>query len=524
MNPIIGWGIGGFMLGAAWESGESIVASPFVSGVIVLGIGLAGMAWYVGRRPSASLMSCMLLAMCATAAFGAGMVRVDYARLAAEDTMINTVLGELVTVEGVVVDEPDVRDRSTRLTVRGERLIMGSGKAYETRATLLATAPIYETYAYGDHVRLSGAITFPTPVIFRDDPSGRAFDYLSFLRARGISYLMAHPEITRISMGEGNAVYAALLTFKDHLLWNIHALLPEPHASLLGGIVLGAKEAMGETLLDNFRTVGVIHIVVLSGYNMVVVAQGIQYLLKPLPRLLALIAASGSIAAFAVMAGAGATVIRASSMAIVALYARASGRTVHALSLLALAGFAMAVVNPYVLLYDPAFQLSFVATAGLIIGTPLIAPYLVRLPIGSALREIVAATVSTQLAVLPLLLYMTGTVSVVALLTNLLILLFIPLTMFLGFCVGFLGLVHPLLALPCAYGAYALLTYDLAIVVFFSSLSFAAITLPPLPLWGVIVWYMAYGAIGLAYASRISFDTKSSTNEFVHIAVRQDAN
>ena len=75
---------------------------------------------------------------------------------------------------------------------------------------------------------------------------------------------------------------------------------------------------------------------------------------------------------FAMMVGGGPTVARASIMALAALLARATGRQYEAGVALFLAGALMVVVNPLVLVYDVGFQLSFLATLGLIYLAPLL--------------------------------------------------------------------------------------------------------------------------------------------------------
>src|SRR5690606_20159485 len=112
---------------------------------------------------------------------------------------------------------------------------------------------------------------------------------------------------------------------------------------------------------------GIIHIVVLSGYNIIIIAEVIQRALRFLPSRVRLIVSASSIALFVVLVGASATVVRASIMAVTALVARSTGREALGLQMLFFAGIVMLISNPSLLLYDPSFQLSFIATLGLIL-------------------------------------------------------------------------------------------------------------------------------------------------------------
>ena len=265
----------------------------------------------------------------------------------------------------------------------------------------------------------------------------------------------------------------------------------------MGGLVVGAKQSLGKELLDAFRMTGIIHIVVLSGFNITIVANFIMRFFGMFLRKRgsgSLIAGGISIVLFVIMVGASATAVRAGAMALIGLLALATGRTSAITHALILTGFLMVLHNPYILLFDPSFQLSFLATLGLIQISPRIEARIMRVPKFWGLRTIIAATLATQLFVLPLLLYNTGQFSVVGLLVNLLILPLIPITMLFGFLTGVAGFLSTILSMPFAFISYALLTYELKIVELFSSLPFASVTIPYFPAWLMVLLYAALAA------------------------------
>jgi len=91
-----------------------------------------------------------------------------------------------------------------------------------------------------------------------------------------------------------------------------------------------------------------------------------------------------------------------------------------------------------------------------------------------------------------LLLYMMGELSVVAILVNLLVLMFIPATMLLGFLTGALGFISAWLVLPLSYLTYGLLTYELKVVELFASLPFSSLQIRFFPFWLMLVIYGFY--------------------------------
>ncbi|MEX0930433.1 MAG: ComEC/Rec2 family competence protein, partial [Candidatus Paceibacterota bacterium] len=304
------------------------------------------------------------------------------------------------------------------------------------------------------------------------------------------------PEIERVGTREGNIVVAGLISLKHLLMNGIERVLSDPHAALAGGILLGVEQSLGESLEDAFRNTGLIHIVVLSGYNVTIVAVAIASVLKHIGFGLKLRSALsiGGIVAFAFVVGLGPTVVRASIMGALVVLAHASGRRSDMLRALALAAAVMVAINPLILVYDPSFQLSAIATFGLMTLSPIIERWLMFVPTFGGLREIVMATVATQIAVLPLLVYMVGTFSLVSVPVNVLALPAVAPAMLFSFLAGLVGIVSRALALPLAMIAYALLGYILFVVEIFNALPFSHVLVPPMPLWVPLAMYVALGA------------------------------
>jgi len=380
--------------------------------------------------------------------------------------------GQSVSLIGKVVTDPDERETSTRLTVFVQEVngIISSGK-------ILVTTHRYLDVSYGDVVHVQGILEKPES--FETD-TGRTFNYPKYLSAHRITHGLFFADVEVIEHGKGNIVLAALLGLKNRLVGRIDELLPDPEAPLLAGLLLGEKQSLGEDLYASFQRAGVVHMIVLSGYNVSLV---VQALLKStemfLPRNLSFITAGFGIIAFALMTGATETTIRASVMAGILILASVLRRPYSALRALLMAGALMVLINPYLLLYDVSFQLSFLATAGIILFSDSIAKRLTFLPNFLGLREIGGATLAAQLAVLPILIISIGNVSVVSPFANMLVLAAVPWAMLFGFVASMLGFVGVWLALPFSTIAYGLLNYILNISVWFGDLPFASLTVPP---------------------------------------------
>lgn len=413
---------------------------------------------------------------------GLGIFRIDVSGDEKSMRALNNLVGKVVEMEGVIALEPDVREEYTNVVLEARNVL-------NAKPIVLIRVPAYPEIKYGDEVSVVGKITIPKN--FQSKDNARAFDYQSYLAKDGIYYQMYFPKITVVAEGKGNIIREKLFALKAWLMKNISQNISEPEASLAGGITLGTKQSLGSELLQRFRETGVAHIVVLSGYNIAVVAGIISRLIMFMPFSIRLFMSALGIVLFAVMVGGGATVVRATAMALVVILARMLGRESDALRVLVLVGGLMVFVNPMILLHDVSFQLSFSATLAIVVFVPVIEKYF-SLISNMVLREIVVTTIATQIFVLPLILYHMGSVSVVGFIANIFILPVVPVAMLVVALVAILGWI-PLLGSMLSFFAYLLLTYVITLVELFSRVPFASLHGIPFSLFLLIITYTMLG-------------------------------
>lgn len=411
---------------------------------------------------------------------------------------------ERVQYEGIVSADPDVRDANQRVEIRVE----SGGDS----TTVLAVAPRYPAVAVGDRVWVSGTLAIPEA--FADD-SGRIFRYDKYLERNDVRFLLNYAYIRVESSAPWYSVPALLARIKHAFLDGLVATLPEPYASLAGGIVIGGKSGLGGELKNVFVRSGLIQIIVLSGYNVMVVAEWIMAGLAfaRAPRRWSAAGGALAILVFVGVAGFSATALRALVMALIALYARATGRTYAAGRALLFVILLMLALNPLYLAFDPGFGLSVAATAGLIWLAPIIEMYVSFIK-NAFWKNALATTLAAQVAVLPLLLYETGNLSLVAIPATLLTMPMVPLAMGLSALAGFAGMLiapleigfltwfAPALAVLFGLPAYLATEYLVFVARTSAALPLAAITLPPFPFWLVLVAYAAL--IFIAASKRFS--------------------
>lgn len=285
-----------------------------------------------------------------------------------------------------------------------------------------------------------------------------------------------------------------LFSARSGLKAKIFAALPEPQASLLAGIVLGAKENLPENFGQDLRKTGTIHVVVVSGYNISVVAGFLIGLSRFIKRGRATILGIVGIVFYTLLVGAEPPAVRAAIMGGLAFTATTLGRQRFSLYALTLSAYLMLVVKPTIIA-DVGFQLSFLATAGIILFQEAIFAFFKFLP--RPFSDDLATTLAAQSLVVPVIFYHFGSVSAISPVANAAILWLIPLATIFGFIFLAASLTIPLVAILISWLLWALLSSFVFLVAAFAKLSFAYLTFAPGNLWPLIIYYIVLASLVL---------------------------
>ncbi len=415
---------------------------------------------------------------------------------------LDPVLGTRVTLAGVIGSEPLAGSGSQRFTFREER----------TGSNILVITRPYPEFRYGDRLELTGRPERPEN--FSPD-----FDYVAYLAKDDIFYTASFPEIKVLSHNQGSRLAQELFALKAAFAERLNRHLPEPEAAFMAGLILGERRAIPKELNDQFQITGTSHIVALSGFNITIVSKAFLRTLVflAIPFSWAFWVAVLGILFFTILVGAQASVVRAAIMGILVLIAEREDRLYRMRNALVFAAFVMIFYNPKILRFDAAFQLSFLATIGLLYTAPIFDRWFERVKTRTFLffrdaavlrenrevsriqkgpslfREIAVATLAAQFMVLPLLVFRFGRLSLVSPLANLAVLPFIPATMFFGFVTGLFGFVSALIAEVSGWVSWLFLHYELSAIRFFSEVPAAALGVGSFPGWLVAALYLLIG-------------------------------
>ncbi|MEK7632417.1 MAG: ComEC/Rec2 family competence protein [Patescibacteria group bacterium] len=380
-------------------------------------------------------------------------------------------VGHHAVVEGLIVGS-DLGDDGVTYTLTD--LVVDDSHRDDR---LLVRAPISAVIIIGDRINTSCVIESPQPF------DGFAYD--RFLAAKSV-YAICSPSAAPFIIDDDRVntvrvqwwkMIGAIHEFVDH---RVRSILPEPQATLLLGLLMG-ENSFSETWKIMFRETGTSHIVAASGYNVAVVADLALILLVTLGlyRRQAYPIAILMIGGFVIIAGAGAAVIRAGVMGVLALTSRHIGRHTSPRNIIALTIAAMLLVEPRLLRDDVGFQLSIAATIGLIVLTDRIAPILKRVPTSFGVRESLASTLAATISTLPITLVSFGSLSVVAPFVNMLVLPFIPFAMAFGAGSILVSSIVPQIGVWIALPAWTALASMTGIIGAFARIPFASVPIPP---------------------------------------------
>ncbi len=388
--------------------------------------------------------------------------------------------GESIEIEAVVTSDFVVKSDKTSVVVEALN-VCRDGNCQKASGRIQTWIPRFPRVKTGDILVLAGDLRQP-----EDFENGDKFSYETYLAGKDIYSIMYRPEVTYTDRREIFGFYRWVLDFRDLMLQQMNNSLPEPHSSLLAGILLGVRRSMPADFSEALQRTGTTHVIAASGYNVTLVINAIVSVLKFLQRRARIFVSIIFVWIFVLMSGASLPVVRAAIMGCFALLAMATGNLSNIHLSLPFSGALMILISPDVA-KSISFQLSFVSTAGLIYVFPVLEQMFPWVP--ESLKESTLITIAATVVTFPITAFNFGQFSVVSILANFLVLPVVEIVMMLGIVTVAMGLwdvvgtlVYGLLWVPLEYFVKA--------IELVSSISFAVVELPDFPGCFVVFFYL----------------------------------
>ncbi|MFG6107193.1 ComEC family competence protein [Leptolyngbyaceae cyanobacterium CCMR0082] len=360
-----------------------------------------------------------------------------------------------------------------------------SGKLYVT-ALPERSANLYP----GQAIKATGRLYAPS--------STEEFDFKAYLARQGSFAGLSANYIDDLANPEQS----------QHGLWQVRRRIANAQARWLGdtkghlvsAMVLGRRAVdLPYDIRDAFITAGLAHTLAASGFHVALVLGMVLALLKRYSNRTQAIGGSIALFIYVGLTGLQASVMRAAIMGLGAMLGLALERKVKPLACLGVAVFLLLVWNPR-WIWDIGFQLSVMATLGLIVMATALAKRLDWLP--SAISTLLAVPIAAYIWTLPLQLYHFGTVPSYSIVLNIFATPLVTVISLGGFISAMVSLIWPLVGGAIAWLLAIPLQLLITLVTFFNQLPGNQVTIGNISVWLVVLAYGLYGSITIWLARR----------------------
>lgn len=359
------------------------------------------------------------------------------------------VLGAILSVtpypQGQIITFQTTISQTPKFSSKGQRVSLELPNSQ--RVSVLF--PLFPTISYGDSLKVEGEVKY-----FKSE------------NGSNIAY-MDYPRFELVTLGQGNILNG----LRERLMKFFQTSMGQRESALMLGIVFGIKEEMPKDFYNNLQTTGLLHVIAASGMNITLLAGFlVGFFSLFLRRGHALILSIFGILFYALLSGLSPSIVRASVMGILVFSAQIAGRQNSAFLGLFMAGFIMLFKTP-ALIFDIGFQLSFMATFGLIYLRPVFvrSPKIKKIIKKSIVGEDLITTISAQISTLPILIGSFGAYGLTSVVVNALVLWTVPLIMITGGISAIFGLISMPLGQLTGYFALPLLFYFEWVIEIFGS-------------------------------------------------------
>jgi len=399
-------------------------------------------------------------------------------------------LDKKTTLIGIVSTEPDIREKSIKLTIDNIKIETKKGTT-AISGKVLVTVNKYPAYKYGDKLKISGKLE--TPQIFE------GFNYRDYLKKDGIYSVMYFPGIEILDRGLGNPLMSNLFSFKNKFKTAAQSLISSPQEGILEALIFGDEENISQEWKDKLNLTGTRHITAVSGMNITIISFLILAFALNLGlwRHQAFYLSIFLIFLYILMVGAPASAIRAGIMGFLLMTAQYFGRLSQAHRAVVFAATFMLFFNPLLLRLDVGFQLSFLAIFGLIYFQPALFDLFKKIPDPKIfpLRTTLSATIAAQILTLPILVYNFGRMPLLSPVANILIVpILAPLTILI-FLFGAAGMILWFLGFLFSFPTWLSLTYVTKIIDLSSRIPFISLALQNIHWFWLVISYLILGFI-----------------------------
>ncbi len=298
---------------------------------------------------------------------------------------------------------------------------------------------------------------------------------------------------------------------RDSFAAQVDEYIATPQSNLGVSFLVGQRSNLPSDIQDMFRDLGLVHLVVASGFHLSIVIKFSRRTFSPLSKYLALLSSLLLIFSFLLLTGFSTSMVRAALVTSFSLLAWYVGRALHPLVLLPSVAAITALINPLYIWSDIAWYLSFAAFTGVIVLAPLLQKYFWHPDKDPGFfRYLIIATFSAQVLTFPIIAITFQQYSLLAIAANVLVLPIVPIVMLGTFITGVAGYLFPFIAAATGWVTELGLRYITTIVELLAGLPIATSAVNVTPVF-TAVFYVGLLAL-MIYLQRVTGHSLRSEN------------
>lgn len=447
--------IGGFFL-PKWRKLKLNLITCFLAGLILLG-GFYYLHW---RTPTP-----------------------DNLDISRQITSSSTNFNPSIIVTGSILNTPRLNQNNNgRFVFQAQQISHDNGQMEKVTGKVYVTAPLMQvTGLYPSQVvTIKGRLYVPNPPL---NPGG--FDFGGYLKREGIFAGLSANSVQIIK--ESNWWARNLADFRQRIIQTHVRFLNVPYGNLVSSMAIGSRAVDLDLDLQNaFRTAGLAHTLAASGFHVSLLLGCILYLTRSYSPRVRLIVGLSSLLIYTTLTGFFPSILRASLMGVAVLIAIINDRSVKTYGSLLLAALILLLINP-LWIWDLGFQLSFLATWGLIVTLPAIVNKLDFLP--PTIANLIAVPLAATIWTLPLVCYAFNRIPVYGILTNVLATPFVIIITLGGIFTAVIGVFIPVVGSTISYLLFIPIWLLIKLVEISNKLPFSSLAVGEISIFTLIIAY-----------------------------------
>ena len=407
----------------------------------------------------------------------------DISRIVGQDQLRSpqvTILGQVATLPR------RTRSHKAQFELVVQQILPENAQRHSSTLSKTVTGKLYVTLSSkharplhpGQTIRISGLLYRPQRAT---TPQG--FDFAAYLTRQGIFAGLRGQRVKIESEGWPWGSWA----LQQRIVAAQSRWLGKTEGPLLSAMVLGGRAVdLPFPTRDAFVEVGLAHALAASGFHVSLLLALVLTLTRPLTNPQRFVVGAAVLLLFGTLSGFAPSVSRAVLMGFASLGALVADRRTKPAGLLLGVAVVLLILNP-LWVWDLGFQLSFLATLGLIVTVPSLTLRLDWLP--PAIASLIAVPLAATLWTLPLQLYIFGVVPGYSLLANVVTTPLLSAITIGGFASATAGLVWPLAGSALAWLLQIPCALLVALVTGISHWPGRTLTLGTIALWQLVLLY-----------------------------------